>query len=225
MKRTPILFCLLFLLSTAGADKLNYNQVQLTAEAKGEVPNDTLVAVLYSRHEGHDPAELANNVNRDIGWAVKMAKQTPEIQTQTLSYRTNPKYDKGHLIGWRAEQSVQVKSKDIPGISKLIGNLQSKLAVQSVSYLVSDEVRKKAEEKLIKEALQNFQQRAAMITRSLGRKDYRLVHINVNSKKVPTPRPYMRSMAMEAKAAAPTFETGSQDLSLTVSGTVEISGE
>lgn len=225
MKRTPVLFCLLLLLGTAGADELNYNQVQLAAEAKGEVPNDTLVAVLYSRHEGHDPAALAGKVNQEIGWAVKMAKETPEIHTQTLSYRTNPKYDKGHLIGWRAEQSVQIKSRDIPGISKLIGDLQSKLAVQSVSYLVSDEVRKKAEEKLIKEALQNFQQRAAMITQSLGRKDYRLVHINVNTNKVPTPRPYMRSMAMEAQATTPTFETGSQDLSLTVMGTVEISGE
>ena len=223
MRLALIFLLVLFMPGILWAEKPNYNQVQLSAEASREVANDTLVAVLYARREGHDPAQLADEVNRDTGWAVETAKAIPGVQVQTLSYNTSPKYDKGHLIGWRAEQSVQLKGTDVPALSQLIGTLQSRLAVQSVGYQVSDEVRKAAENELTTAALGNFQRKAQLIAGALGRKSYRIVHININGNMPPGPRPYIRSMAMEAKATAPTFEVGSQELGITVSGTVEIS--
>ena len=54
---------LLTLSASALAEPLNYNQVQLSADARREVNNDTLNAVLFSEESHSSPARLAALLN------------------------------------------------------------------------------------------------------------------------------------------------------------------
>ncbi len=224
MPRSIHLLMLLLLTPAALADTTPvYNRVSLSAEASGEVANDLLVAVLYTQQEGNDAAKLAKTVNRDMQWAMDLAKRTAGIQAQTLNYRTAPIYRKNVASGWRVSQSMRLESTDTKTLSKLIGQLQSRLAVQSVSYKVSGPQRRRVEEQLITEALKRFQQRARLIADGLGHQRYRLVQLSVNGGGQPQPI-YAKAAMMRAEAdVAPRLEAGSSEVRVSVQGTVELS--
>lgn len=201
----------------------SYDRIKLRVEVSREVENDTLEAVLFYQREGGDATKLAKEVNKKIADALKLAKQKSEIKVQTLGYQTTPVYRKQILTGWRVKQSIRLKSQNAAGLSNLIGELQEILAVQSVGYNVSRNKRNETENGLISEAIESFQQRAKLITESLGRSTFRLVQMDVNTQDM-SPRPMMRNRAFAAKAedAAPTLEAGTQTLRVTVSGTIEL---
>jgi predicted secreted protein len=204
-------------------EPLTYDRVNLSTGANTEVENDTLVAILYSQREGANLQTLANDVNNKISRAVKKSKQTANIDVQTLGYQTNPVYDKQRLSGWRVRQSIRLESKDSTQLSKLIGELQRTLAVESINYSVSPEKIRETEEKLIVEAIDAFTHRAKLITNQFGRSNYRLVDIHINTAGAPIRPLQMRSatVAMES-VSAPTIEAGKQDIRITVNGTIEM---
>ena len=224
---TGFIFMLCLLLSMplqAADDNLHYDQINLTAEASQETDNDTLVAVLSAQQEGSDPAVLGDSVNRTINEAVEAAKQVPGIKLQTLGYQTSPRYQQQRLIGWRVKQSLRLQSTDGEKLSQLISRLQSKLALESISYSVSDERRRLAEEHLITEALAAFQQRAQLVTERLGRKTYRLVEMQIHTSSQPIHPVRMRAsmMSMDESAASPSLEAGTQTLRVEINGRIEL---
>ncbi len=52
-----------------------FNQVNLQAQAEREIPNNQLTVVLAVEEEGKDAAKIANKVNQDMDWALKVAAQ------------------------------------------------------------------------------------------------------------------------------------------------------
>ena len=223
--RSLCLFCLLLTLPLhAEENSLRYDQVNLTAEASQETDNDTLVAVLAAQQEGDDPAVLSDKVNRLITEAIAAAKEEPEIKRQTLGYQTSPRYQQQRLIGWRVKQSLRLQSQNGEKLSRLISRLQSKLALESISYSISDERRRQVEESLISRALEAFQKRAQLVTEQLGRKSYRLVEVHIHNSSQPVQPLRMRAsmMSMEASRAAPSLEAGSQTLRVEVNGRIEL---
>jgi predicted secreted protein len=220
----PILCLLLSLPLQADDNTLHYDQINLTAEASQETDNDTLVALLAAQQEGSDPAVLGDSVNRLITEAVDEAKKDPEIKLQTLGYQTSPRYQQQRLIGWRVKQSLRLQSRDGEKLSQLISRLQSKLALESISYSVSDERRRSAEEALISQALEAFQQRAQLVTERLGRKTYRLVEmqIHTSSQQVRPMRMRAGMMSLDEAGASPSLEAGTQTLRVEINGRIEL---
>lgn len=201
---------------------LTYDRVNLSANASMEVENDTLVAVLYAQRESEAATEAAEQVNRDVTWAVALAKQEPDIKVQTLDYRTNPRYRKQVLTGWQVRQSMRLESRDSARLSQLVGALQERLAVSNISYTVSSERRQEAEESLISEAITRFKARARQIASELEWPGYRLVRMDVNTGGMPVIARPRVSMAMEMAAAPPpALEAGTQQLQVSVSGMIE----
>ena len=203
---------------------LTYDRISLTASASAKVDNDILVAVLYSQREGSDATRLANEVNQHIRWAVNRAKQDSGVSVKTLDYRTNPVYRDGKLSAWRVRQSIRLESGDSARLSALIGELQERLAVQSVTPDMSPASRQGAENTLIGEAIRAFSARASLVTGELGRTEYRLVRMEVRTSGGPVqPLPVRsRAIAMEAAAAPPVLEPGTREVQVTVSGTIEL---
>ena len=203
---------------------LTYDRISLSANAGTQVENDTLVAVLYAQREGRDPAKLADEVNQQVRWAVERVKQAAGITLRTLDYHTSPVHRDGKLSGWRVRQSIRLESTDSARLSTLIGALQEKLAVQSVSHSISPASRRQAENRLIAEAIGAFNARASLVTKALDRDEYRLVRMEVNTSDRPIyPRPMRaRTMSMEAAAAPPVLEPGTQEVRVTVVGTIEL---
>jgi predicted secreted protein len=208
----------------AGQKARTYDRVQLSADASMQVENDTLTAQLYAQREGSDLAQLADEVNRKITQAVARAKQVEGVSVQTQSYQTYPVYQQQRLSGWRVRQSIRLESRDGAKLSRLLGELQSSLALESLQYSVSPSQRQGAEERLIKQAIDAFQQRAALVTKQLGRRDYRLVEMHINTAGEPVRPMRMRAgvMAMDSATAPPSLEAGSQSLEVSVNGTIEL---
>ena len=139
--------------SMAGQKTKTYDRIQLSAEASMPVENDTLTAQLYAQREGSDLSQLADEVNRKISQAVQRVKQVEGVSLQTQGYQTYPVYQQQRVTGWRVRQSLRLESRDSAALSRLLGELQSGLALESLQYSVSPEQRQAAEEQLIGQAM------------------------------------------------------------------------
>jgi predicted secreted protein len=220
---------LLFLLlassfpAVSGDAPLTYDRIHLSGTATGEVANDTVVALLYAQREGQQAATLADEVNAAIAWALAQAAGSEGIKAQTLDYQTQPVYQNQRLSGWRVRQSLRLEGRDAGSLAGLVGTLQARLAVQSIGYQVSPARQREAEEALIVEAIAAFRGRAELVREQLGAAGYRLVELHVDGGgPVPMPRTAMATMEMRGAAAPPALEPGTRDLSVSVSGTIEL---
>jgi predicted secreted protein len=201
---------------------LTFDRIHLNASASAEVANDTLVAELYALQEGQDPTELTNEVNDAVAWALEVATKSKAIKVQTLGYQTQPIYQNQRLTGWRVRQSLRLESREPEQLAKLLGALQERLRLQSVSYAISPARQREAEDALMIEALAAFRARAELVRGELGAAAYRLVQLSVDGG-MPAPMP-RAAMAMEMRAAAapPALEPGTRDVNVTVSGIIEL---
>lgn len=203
-----------------------FDRISLSASASENIANDILVATLFAQQEGDKPATLSEKINKAIKWAIAIAKKHPEIEVRTQAYSTQPVYNKNRVVGWRVKQSIELKSKNIPLLSKLIGELQEQLSVQSMAYQVSDDLRQTAEDRLIAQAIHAFEQRAQLVKTTMRRSGYQLVDMDINTANGPAPRPYIRSSALTTNAvakSAPTIVAGSKKLTVNIRGTVQLS--
>ena len=204
---------------------LSYDRINFQVSADEEVANDTLVAVMYSERSGQKSSRLADEVNRDISWAVDLARENPAVKVQTLHYRQDPLYGNQSIRGWRIRQSIRLESREPDSLSTLIGDLQQHLSVASLNYTVSPELRDEVERRLIAEALNRFRSRSEQIKSELGRTGYRIVTMDVMTSGRSLAPVGMRATAMmdEGAVSAPTIEPGVQTVSVQVSGTIELS--
>ncbi len=203
----------------------NYDRINFRVSAIEEVENDTLVVVMYSERSGQKPSTIADEVNRNIGWAVDLVKKDRAIKLQTLDYRQNPVYKNQSISGWKVRQSIRLESTEIASLSALVGELQGRLSVASLRYAVSIARRGEVEARLIAEALNRFKSRGAQIANELGRSNYRIVKLDVVTSGQTLAPVRMRAVATMAESSgvtAPTLEPGVQTVSVHVSGTIEL---
>ncbi len=202
----------------------HYDRIHLSVSASAQLENDTMVATVFAEEEGSKAAELSNIVNKRIRKGLDLVKTHAEIKHQTNAYSSNPVYSNNKIKGWRVRQSLRLESQDMTLMSDVLGKLQSDLALQSMQFTVSPESKNKEDEKLIDKALQAFEKRAQQVVKKLGRKNYKIVDINISTsgaRGVP-PQYQMRAMAMDAVVSAPAISAGEQTVSVTVSGNIEL---
>lgn len=204
-----------------------YDRVHLSATASQPVENDLLVAEVFAQAEGQDTSALASEVNARITWALEQAAAVPGAKAQTLEYQTQPVYRDNRVDGWRVSQALRLESTDRDALGALIGRLQERLLVRSVGYEVSVPRREATVTALIDRAIADFRERASQVAGAFGKTDYRIVAVEViTPAQGPAPWRYaVRGIAMSdaaAPAPPPVFETGTQDLEVQVSGTVEL---
>jgi len=229
MPRLFRILALLLLSSAALADTAPpvYNRVNLSESAGTEVQNDQMVAVLFAQHQGRNATRLADQVNHEISEAIRIARDIPGIEVRTLGYRTQPVYDEGEIVGWRVSQSMRLQSLQGKVLGDLLGTLQKQLKLQSISYQVSPEQRRRYVDRVIQTALERFSKRAQLVAETLGKSHWRLVRLSINdggSRPIPVMRAEMMMADMaRAKAAPVAIEAGTARLNVTVSGEIELS--
>jgi predicted secreted protein len=95
-----------------------------------------------------------------------------------------------------------------------------------VSFTVSPEARRQAENELINHAVAAFQARADLAAKAIGGRTYKIRRISLNTGGFPpVPRPMGAPRAMTAQAAEvapPVFEAGTSVVNVVASGTVEV---
>ena len=199
------------------------NRASFSVERSREVANDWVTAVVGTTDEDSDAARLADRVNQTMNWGLGVAKQARGVSVKSAGYTTHPVHDKnGKIARWSASQDLILESSDVDAVSELVGKLQSKLLLRSISFSVSPESRRKAEDALIGDVLTAFAERAKRVSAGLGARDYELVSLSLQTPGGGPVPMYARAEMMMDKAAAPSFESGQSTLSVRVDATIEI---
>ena len=207
----------------AAADEASrYNQIHFQVERSRPVENDRMQAVLSLTAEDDNTARLADQINRGMDAALKIAKTRTKVEVRTGSYRTYPVYNKEKIQRWRATQERLLEASDFAELGSLIGQLQEWLQVVSINFSVSSVRRAAVEDELIAQALDAFKQRAELVRKQLAAKGYRIVDVSLNTGGG-QPVSMMRGLAMEAASVTPpALEAGTSILSVSVGGVVEL---
>ena len=214
-------------LAHADDSTLNYNIVNVQADASRQVSNDEMHAVLFVEKNHKQPAELSAQITQLMNQATALEKKYPTVKLKTGSQTTYPIYDNDSqkLKEWRGRAEVQIESKDFKAASQLISELKQNFQTASINFTVSDEQRKKVENELITEASKNFQQRATLLAQAWNKSGYNLVNLNLNtSNYYPQPimmRTSMAKMAMAEAAPAQDVAAGESKITVNANGTVQ----
>ena len=208
------------------AEPVRYNQVELQAEASREVQNDLMNASLYAEFSDAVAARVADQLNRASADALKAAGEFPAVKARSGSNHTYPTYDRaGKATGWRGRAELRLESKDSRAMAALIGKLQSTMQLGGVSFSVSPELRRQAENELISEAVAAFRARADIAAKAIGGRSYKIRRIGLNTGGMqPSPRP-MAARALSAQSAevsTPVFEAGTSIVNVVANGMVEV---
>jgi predicted secreted protein len=219
-----------FALTAQAEESSYYDRVMLSVSTQMDVRQEKLSAVLFAEEEGLDTARLADAVNQRIALAMDLAKNEDGVKAHVLGYSSNPFYKKQRVEGWRVRQSLELQSNDPTRLGLLIGKLQSDLNVQSINYSVAEQVITASTEQLIDQAMVAFRQRALRIAETWGRDGYRLVQLAIQDRQLPPqqPMPFQAGLAHVSAApvvAPPILEGGEQQLSVTITGTIELGPE
>lgn len=226
--KAALLACLVILGLNASAPALAEAPapatVELSAQASQDAKNDLATAVLYLERTGPDAAALAAEVNREIAAALDIARAEKSVAVRSGNASTWPIHDKdepGRIAAWRMRSELRLESTDLPAMSALIGTLQTRLALAQVAMQPAPATREKAIEGATVDALHAFEARAALIAGTLGKK-YRIVHLAVGDSGFVPPMPRMRMATMAAEAAPAPLEGGESQVSVHVSGRIEL---
>ncbi|CAB1210935.1 SIMPL domain-containing protein [Acinetobacter bouvetii] len=208
-------------------EQLNYNLVNVQAEATRQVSNDEMHAVLYIEKSNKHPAELATQITQLMNQAIAASKKYPQVKVETGSQTTYPIYDNDSrkLKEWRGRAEIRIESTDFKAASQLVSELQQNFQTQSIDFNVSDAQRKKVENELIVEASKNFQQRAQLLSQAWNKSGYNLVNLNLNtSSQYPQPimmRANMAKFAGAEAADAQNVAAGESKITVNANGTVQ----
>lgn len=221
--------CLLILFSfklEAAEEKPVYDRITFIVTVEGEIENDRVTATLFSNKTGPNLAELARDVNQAVSEGIKRVQKEPSVAIQTLGYESYPDYQNGKPVGWQVRQAFRLVSHNPELLAKLIGELQSGLAVGGIEYSVSPDKLHHFEDKLLDQGLSDFRRRAERITKDMGRTRYRVVNIQLNTPGQSQYRPQMqmKSMAVDAASPAPppSLQAGKEHVEVEVNGTIEL---
>jgi len=201
--------------------------LSLNAQASAEVPQDVVDITLFYEQEASDPSSLTATLNERADAALQKARGVNGVTARTGAFSIFPSTDRdGRISTWRGRAEVVLESRDFGTASKLAGQMASIMQVGNVSFSLSPEAQRAAEQKLTGEAIRSFREQASSSAQAFGFNGYSIREVNVNHGGV-MPRPVMmmsaRAMGAEAKSVAPMpLEGGTSTVTVNVSGSVQM---
>lgn len=201
--------------------------VSLAAGATAEVARDTMTLTLSVTRDGVDAAAVQTALKQALDAALAEAKKAArpgQVDVQTGNFALFPRYNKQNAIsGWQGSAELVVEGRDMQAIAALAGRI-STMTIARVAYGLSRELREKTEAELTAQAIANYRARATNAARQFGYAGYTLREVNIGSDETrpPIPAPRMRAMAAVASDEALPVEAGKSAVSVTVSGSVQL---
>ena len=191
--------------------------LHLSRTAERKVVRDLLRVELRVEETGADPLALQAAVNRRMSAALDRARHVQGVEVETGSYAVDEERPQNGPSRWRASQSLILTSKAADALLKLAGSLQTDgLLMSSMTYEVSPETVRGAEEDLTAEALAGLAQRASQIAERVHLSILRYRDLRVGNAETGN-QPMPRFAAMATAMAAPVAEPGEAVIRVTVS--------
>lgn len=179
--------------------------LHLSQTAERSVIRDLLRIELRVEETGADARSVQAAINRRMAAALDRARQVQGVRVETGSYNVGEERPQNGPTHWRGSQSVILTGKDADSMLKLAGALQSDgLSTSSLTYDISPETVRGAEQDLTDEALAALDHRAASIADRMHLTVVRFRDVRVgNAETGGRPAPRFAAMAMAAPVAEP----------------------
>jgi predicted secreted protein len=225
-----------------GRDAEGFTVLALTETVQRDVRRDRLKISLRAEDVGGDPAAVQAAINRRVAAAVERARKVAGVRVETGGYWVGEERAAGQPVRWRGSQTLTLTAADATPALALAGQLQSGIIsdgppppgsdpekrawlASGMSWELTPESARKAEDALTAEALRRLRARAETVAKEMNLQVARFARIGVGEAAAdgPTPMPRMRAapMAATAVAAPPVVaEPGDQTVSVTVSARV-----
>lgn len=191
----------------------------LIIPAFGEVrlANDEAHLIFMVEEQDKDQAAAASRVNRRMKEGIALIRRLdPQASLTTQNYYTYPVYEHEggrpgkarHPLAWRAGQALEVKTSNLSSLPQTVARAQEKLALQGLSFGLSDASRQKLDRQVMEAAYRHLQERIESIAFIMGRKpaEAELELLDFGGGEMM--RPYARDrMEMAVKGSAREVET------------------
>jgi len=202
--------------------------ISLQSEAVTEVQQDKVTIFLATEFNEATQAEVDQQLRKVVDSVIAEAKQQEVVNVSSSHYRVYPTSDrKGAISGWRGQAEIKLESTDIQAAGELATQLSDRMAVSRLYFSVSPEARAQYEKELLSDAIDNFKQRAQVITDNMGFASYQYKEVNVGgsgANYMPVGRSammassdVMSSAPMQEKLA---LESGTEHISVSVNGSI-----
>jgi len=204
-KKTLMAFFVIALLALTGCQQ-EANTINVAGDAELTVEPDQAevwagISIVKDTAE-EAQAEANKVINAMIDGLRYKGIQDEDIETESLNLYEERKWtrDEGSkVVGWRASQTLKIKTEDLNKVGVIVDIAVSSGAnqVNNINFQLSEEKEKEYKQKAIAEATKNAKEKADTIAQSLG---VRLGKIKTVSEANYYSRPY--AVALEAKAGA-----------------------
>jgi uncharacterized protein YggE len=172
--------------------------VHLSASGSVQTPPDLLVADLVAQATLPSAAEAQRRVNALMAGGMTAAHDMPGIDARAEGYSVGPTDDK--RTAWSAQQTLELRGTDGPGLLDLAGKLQARgLVMASLDWQLSPALRRKAHDEATTEALKELMARVKSAAATLGLQVDHVQDVRLDGPGF-QPRPPYPMMAMAARA-------------------------
>jgi len=177
--------------------------------------------MLRAETDNADAGRAASEVNARMARALSQAKSVSGVDARTMGYSSYQISEPNRPLRWRVSQTLALESGDFVPLSALVSKLQGSegLVLSGLSFSVSPQARRAAEDALTTQAIHNWQQRAQNAARAFGVSDYRTGHVSIQTNDFGRPQPMFKAAGVGATSVAPvSVEGGTSEVMVTVSG-------
>lgn len=196
--------------------------ITLSVTERISVEQDVLTASLRMEIEDSDATEVQRQINTAMEEALQRARSIDEV-SQSTGYYNVYQYDRQPQGGraeniWRGSQSLTLEGKDAQALLALAGELQGMgFVMNQLSYHLSTERADEVRDSLMEAAITRVSEKAERATRALGKSQFDIAVLDIDtSSNSPSPV-MMRSMAADtAEMAPPSAEAGLTEVTLNV---------
>jgi predicted secreted protein len=201
-------------------------RVNLASSASVQVAQDLLTLSLSVVREGSDAHTLQSQINAALESALQLARRVAkpgQMEVRSGQFNLSPRYGRdGKLSGWQGSAGLILEGRDFARITETAGKLQT-LTVASIHFGLTPQQFQTAQAKAQAQAIAQFRSDAGDVAKGFGFSDYTLGEVHIGAE---TPAPMVRqrmlasaSMASDAPIAA---EGGTSQVTVTVSGSVQL---
>ena len=169
---------------------------------------------------------------------MNLAKQAKGVESKTTSFSTSSSYSgEGQPQTWDVSQGIHLESQDPQALSDVLGKLQEKAQIGSISHGISEGAMEAAKAEMTTNAMAKFREQAQKVAGDMGYKQYEVVTLSIQSPDEnvqPIPRMKSRGDYQAAPAAAPepkfqdgnpVLEGGKEKLQISIQAEIELSGK
>lgn len=205
-------------------------ELTLDTQSRAEVENDLMTVTLSVDARGTDVQALTQKAMATLQTATARAKRIQGVEVRVGNVNTYPEWGpKGRTANWNLRADLQLKSTNFAALGTLASELAGSMQINGVYFGLSPAKREAEETRLMNEVATSFKKKATALSQALGYKSFSIKNVNYGNAHGGGghPMPMRAAMAMEKSsmdmAAVPMpTEGGKSEVTVTLSGTVEL---